>query len=173
MPATTFGFLGNPESVVTGSGAYEIPVGKYGYISACAYNGTVTINGTTWLSGGLFLEQSSSVGTSGTLTVSVDGLYSVITGGAGALTALTVYSGSATGAISLLSGGNIVNTNGPMYLAAGDVIAATFASGSNSIIIRGMKNGITDAPVGNQWLEAGDDVNTTGDASYTVSIFAA
>ena len=49
MPSATFGFLGNPESVQVGSGSYSIPTAKYGFVTACAHNGNITINGNTWL----------------------------------------------------------------------------------------------------------------------------
>lgn len=172
MPAATFGFLGNPESVQVGSGSYAIPTGKYGFATGCAINGNVTINGNTWLQSSTVISQQATASSNTvSLTVTTSGLYSIITGSSTTttLSSLTILENSGT------NGGGIVVTGvgGTIYLEAGDVINAVFAASANNYIkIVGRTIG-EGTSTGSIWLEAGDTINTTGSSTYAVSIFPA
>lgn len=180
MPSATFGFLGNPESVQVGSGSYSIPAGKYGFVSASAFNGNVTINSTTWLRGGRFVTQSVSGGSPGTftLTVSESGHYTISTGGnnaSAALNTIFINHASGTSTSSGISYGT-GNSYGTIFLHAGDIITISFtgtSGGSGYLKIVGIVQGQSGPQNGQIWLKAGDTIDTTGDSTYAISIFPA
>jgi hypothetical protein len=174
MPSATFGFLGNPESVQVGSGSYSIPSGKYGFVSASAFNGNVTINSTTWLRGGRFVTQSATASsTSVELTVSESGHYTVSTGASSSsLSGISVThaSGISGSGVSLTS----INNYGTIFLHAGDKVAATYAASAALYLkIVGIVQGQSGPQNGQIWLKAGDTIDTTGDSTYAISIFPA
>jgi hypothetical protein len=170
MPATTFGFMGNPASLTVGTGSYTVPANKYAFCTAQVMNGgTFTIDASTALSSQALDIARVNINATTTQTHTVNSSRWFVGGAATqASGAAWTYDGMLGTAVTLVNG----TTSSVPPIGPGGTIVLTSGGVQKNLIGAevGKQNTSSD---GSFWLPTGTTINTTGTGYYTVQVFNA
>jgi hypothetical protein len=172
MPSVTYGFNGNPSSVVAGSGSYTIPANKFGYVTvSCKTAESFSVDGTTVLDTG---GTVTAVATGSNGTTSAES-YTVPSGYV--FRGQVAWDSTTGGGLDTTVGtyviGRPTTANGQVTVSAGPGQTITIQSGgSGAKTITGFIEKLPAGPVsGSYWLPAGTVLGGTG--TYLVQLFTA